>query len=73
MRHLKIQTGSSKSEQALLLFDEASGVLVAFYYLSENHVFEEPVGIWLIDMNSRFPLNGSAASITRLIKNICPN
>ena len=73
MRHLKIQTGTSRNEQAILLFDEASGILIAFFYLSEKGVFEEPKGIWLIDMNSKFPLEKSSASITRLIKNVCAN
>lgn len=73
MYQLKIKTGSSLKEQALLLFDEGTGVLIAFYYLSENNVFEEPKGIWLIDMNSKFPLKESSESIMRLIKNVCGN
>lgn len=73
MRHLKIHTGHSKNEQALLLFDDASGVLIAFLYLTDKQVFEEPPGIWIIDMNSKFPIRETATSITRLIKNTCLN
>jgi hypothetical protein len=72
MRHIKIQTGTSKNDQALLLFDEASGVLTALFYLSKNLLFVEAKAIWLIDMNSAFPQK-TADSISRLIKNVCAN
>lgn len=56
-----------------MLFDESSGVLVGFYYISENTVTNSSKGIWLVDISMNVPANKQTDSISSLLKNLCAN
>ena len=73
MKLVYIRNGTSREVQAVMLFDETSGVLVGFYYISGNTLTDSSKGIWLVDISTNVPANKETDSISSLLKNLCAN
>ncbi|HUH32738.1 MAG TPA: hypothetical protein VLZ28_02225 [Daejeonella sp.] len=71
MKLVYIRNEASKSVQAVMLFDEKSGILVGFYHISANTGNSQ--GIWLVDISTNLPANTQTQSISSLLKNLCAN
>ena len=73
MKLVYIRKGTSREVQAVMLFDENTGVLVGFYYMSGNTVADSSRGIWLVDISTNLPTNKQTDSISHLLNNLCAN
>ena len=73
MKLVYIRKGTSGEVQAVMLFDETSGVLVGFYYISENILADSSKGIWLVDISTNLPASKHTQSISSLLNNLCAN
>lgn len=73
MKLVYIRKGTTQEVQAVMLFDETSGVLVGFYYISGNTLSDSSKGIWLVDISTNLQSSKPICTISSLLNNLCAN